>query len=460
MGSSRKEINMLTGSLWDRILFYALPLAATGILQQLFNAADVAVVGRCTGEQGAVAMAAVGANSPVIGLIVTLFVGISLGTNIVIAIAVGMKDRNIIHEVVHTSIVIALIGGVVMLGLGELLATRILTYLDVPDEVLPQAVLYFRIYLTGLPFILLYNFEAAIFRGIGNTQIPLIALLISGIINIILNLFFVLVLGMTVDGVAIATVIANVISSAALLYFLARDKLYSRIAHFSISIDYEIFLKIMRIGVPAGIQGAVFAIANIIIQSAINSLGTVVMAASSAAFNIEIFAYVILNSFSLACTTFVGQNGGAGNLPRCNRTIVLCLLEGTVCTALSILTILFLGRSLLSIFNTSPEVIETGYTRLLIVFSAYIFTMIYEVISGYLRGFGISLIPAILTVVGICGVRIAWIYCVFPEHRTFDTIMLAYPVSLSFTAVLLFIALLTLYPRIRKRNAEHRAASA
>ena len=202
----------------------------------------------------------------------------------------------------------------------------------------------------------------------------------------------------------------------------------------------------MRIGVPAGIQAGVFAIANIIIQSAINSLGTIVMAASSAAFNIEIFAYDVLNAFSQACTTFVGQNNGAGNMRRCRRTLCICLIEDTVCTAASVLLILFFGRQILSLFTVKKEVIDTGYTRLMIVFTAYVFTMLYEVMAGYLRGFGISFLPALLTTIGICGVRISWIYFVFPKNATFHTIMMAYPYSLAATAVLIFIALTVLRP--------------
>ena len=403
----KKEIDMLSGSLWDKILLYALPLAATGILQQLFNAADVIVVGRFTGDKGAPSMAAVGANSPVIGLIVNVFAGVSLGTNVIIANAVGMKNRDTIQKAVHTSIFFSVVCGIIMAVLGELFAIPILRSLSVPDDVLPMAVLYLRIYLTGLPVILLYNFEAAIYRGMGNTRTPLEALTAAGVINIFLNLFFVIILGMTVDGVAIATVISNAVSSIALLRNLIITDSDAKLEAGQLRIDPSVFGKIMRIGVPAGIQAGVFAIANIIIQSAINSLGTIVMAASSAAFNIEIFAYDVLNAFSQACTTFVGQNNGAGNMRRCRRTLCICLIEDTVCTAASVLLILFFGRQILSLFTVKKEVIDTGYTRLMIVFTAYVFTMLYEVMAGYLRGFGISFLPALLTTIGICGVRIS-----------------------------------------------------
>lgn len=449
---SKQKINMLSGSLWDRILLYALPLAATGILQQMFNAADVIVVGRFTGDKGAVAMAAVGANSPVIGLIVNAFVGISLGTNVVIANATGMNDRDTIHKAVHTSVFFAIICGIVMSVLGEIFAVPILKSLSVPDEVLPMAVLYLRIYLIGLPVILLYNFEASIYRGTGNTRFPLEALTVSGVLNVFLNLFFVIVVKMTVDGVAVATVISNCVSSLVLLYRLTASESDIRLDLKRLKADPAVFIKIMRIGIPAGIQSAVFSIANVIIQSAINSLGTIVMAASSAAFNIEIFAYDVLDSFGQACTTFTGQNNGAGNMKRCRKILFLCLAEDAVCTALSIVLILFFGKTILSLFTDNEQVINTGYVRLILIFTAYIFTMLYDVMSGYMRGFGISALPALLTTIGICGVRIAWIYTVFPKNRTFHTIMMAYPYSLATTAVLIGIALAILKPS----KKEHR----
>ena len=439
-------INMLEGPIWNRILQFALPLMATGILQQLFNAADIAVVGRFTGEKGSAAMAAVGANSPIIGLLLNSFIGIALGSNVVIANAIGKKDSRAVSKVVHTSILLALAGGLFLTGIGELFAESILSSQNVPAEVLPMAILYFRIYMAGMPVILLYNFESAIFRGSGNTRTPLLALAISGVLNVCLNLFFVAVLHMTVDGVAVATVISNCVSSVLLFIFLLKSDSLVKVRFRDLRADWQGLKRILRIGVPAGLQSAVFSFANIIIQSAINSLGTIVMAASSAAFNIEIFAYYVLNSFSQACTTFVGQNYGAGNIRRCRRIMGLCFLEGVIATAVTVLVILLFGHSLLSIFNTDPEVIRVGYYRLMIIFSAYIFSLSYEVMSGYMRGFGISLIPALLTTAGICGVRITWIYAVFPHYGTFENIMLVYPISLCTAAVLILLALLFLHP--------------
>ena len=330
--------------------------------------------------------------------------------------------------------------------IGELFIGNLLSVLKVPDDVYPYALIYIRIYLLGMPVILLYNFEAAIFRSIGETKIPLVALAISGVLNVLLNLFFVIVLKMTVNGVAIATVAANAVSSVILFIKLVRTDSVIRVRRHELRFDGKTFLDIIRIGLPAGIQSAVFAIANIVIQSAINSLGTVVIAASSAAFNIEIFAYDVFNSFSQACTTFTGQNYGAGQLKRCKKVLLLCIIEDAIATGLVVLLVLLMGKTLLSLFNSDPQVVEIGYTRLLMVFSAYAFSMLYENMSGYLRGFGISLVPAILTTIGVCGVRLLWIALVFPAHRTFKAIMAVYPLSLSVTAVLIFFALIAYRP--------------
>lgn len=448
----KQKLDMLNGSIWNKLPVFALPIAATGILEQLFNASDIAIVGNFAQTDKTAAVAAVGANSPIIGLILNLFIGIALGANVVIANAIGRDDRQTVQKAVHTSMVVSVIGGVLVAIIGELIAEPLLTVLNVPDDVLELALLYLRIYFLGMPVILLYNFEAAIFRSIGETKMPLIALTLSGILNVLLNLFFVIVLKMSVNGVATATVLANVVSAGILYIKLVKSDKYIKVEFKKLRIDGKVFAKIMQIGLPAGIQSAVFAVANIVIQGAINSLGTVVIAASSAAFNIEIIAYNVMNSFSQACTTFVGQNFGANKLDRCKKTLFLCLIEDAIASGTAILIVLITGKFLLSIFNNNPEVIEIGYTRLVIIFIAYIFSMLYEVMSGYLRGFGFSLVPAILTTVGVCVLRIIWINTIFPANRTFVTIMTAYPVSLATTAVLIFIALIIYRPSKRFAN--------
>ena len=439
-------IDMLSGSMWDKILLYALPVAATGILGQLFNASDIAVVGNFAPGDTVSAVAAVGANGPVIGLVLNLFIGIALGANVVIANAIGRGDHETVSRAVHTSIVASVLGGLLITLFGELFAVSVLEMLNVPEEVLPLAAKYMRIYLIGMPVILLYNFESAIFRSAGDTKTPLAALAISGVLNVLLNLFFVIVMRMTVEGVAIATVTANAISSALLMRKLIKSELLVKIELKKLKISWPILGRILKIGVPAGIQGAVFSLSNIVIQSAINSLGKIVMAASSAAFNIEIMAYYILNSFGQACTTFVGQNYGAAQIDRCRKAFKLCLIEGVIATACAVGITLVSGKFLLSLFNNDPEVIRLGFVRFEFIFASYIFSTFYDGMSGYLRGFGISLTPALLTMLGVCGIRVLWVATVFPKNPCFETIMQVYPISLAVNAVLIFTALMIIRP--------------
>ena len=441
--------SMTEGSLWNKILGFAFPLAMTGILQQMFNAADIAVVGNYTGDLGEACMAAVGANTPIINFIVNGFLGISRGTNVVIANAVGSKDDETVKKAVHTSMIVAVIGGILVALLGELLAEPILRSQNIADDSVNMAILYFRIYIAGTPVILLYNFEAAIFRGIGNTRMPFIALVISGVINVGLNIFFVVFMHRTVDGVATATVISNMISGIILLLFLRKSKTPARFDEKRLKVDWPVLGKIVKIGIPASLQACVFSAANIIIQSAINGLGTVVAAASSAAFNIEIFSYYVLNSFGQACTTITGQNYGAKKIDRCKKTLKLCLLEGIVIEGLMVTTLLICGKNLISIFTDNPELVEIGYIRVMFITTAHLFSLFYDVMSGYMRGYGISLSPALVTMFCICGIRIFWIYTVFEKFRSFQTIMTVYPISLGTTAVAIFILLLIKRPARR-----------
>lgn len=442
----RKQ-SMTEGSLWNKILGFAFPLAMTGILQQAFNAADIAVVGNFTGELGEACMAAVGANTPIINFIINGFLGISLGTNVVIANAVGSKDDETVQKAVHTSMIVALLGGVIVALLGELLAEPIFRMQNISDEAFSMALLYFRIYIAGTPVILLYNFEAAIFRGIGNTRIPFLALVIAGLINVGLNVFFVVFMGRTVDGVATATVISNMISGIVLLLFLKKSKTPARFDEKKLRISGSVLKKILKIGIPSSLQACVFSAANIIIQSAINSLGTLVAAASSAAFNIEIFSYYVLNSFGQACTTFTGQNYGARKFDRCRKSLKLCLLEGIVIEGLMVGFLLFFGRDLIAVFKPgNPELVEIGYVRVMFITTAHLFSLFYDVMSGYMRGYGISLSPALVTMCCICGIRIIWIYTVFEQFRSFASIMAVYPLSLGVNALAIFILLLIKRP--------------
>lgn len=456
MSEKTENMDMLQGSLTDKILAFALPLAATGILQQLFNAADVAVVGQYAGKN---AMAAVGSNSPIIGLLVNAFVGIALGANVVISRFTGQKNSDGVQKAVHTSVVFAVFSGFALMLFGELIAPFLLRLLSVPDEIFPLSLLYLRVYLLGLPVIFLYNFESAVFRSQGDTRTPLICLVISGVINVALNLFFVRVLGMSVDGVATATVISNLISSAMLFVLLCRRHDSIRLQIQKLQMDQQILAAMVRIGLPAGLQGMVFSVSNLCIQSAINQLGADVMAASSAAFNIEIFAYYVINSFGQACTTFVGQNYGAGNIDRCRRVARISLVLDFAITAVICVLLMVFGRPLLGLFNRDPAVASIGMIRLRYIVSAEVINVVMEVMSGAMRGYGYSLVPAIITFAGVCGIRITWVYTVFRTSQGFHTLMMVYPISWAVTAAALCIAYLLFLRRFRGTGAQKQTIS-
>lgn len=434
-----KKIDMTHGSLWDKILMIALPLAASGILQQLFNAADVAVVGQFVGKE---AMAAVGANAPVVNILITMFTGISLGANVVISRYTGRKDKENAENAAHTAILVAVISGFFILVLGQCIARITLEMMSVPSDCLDMAVLYLRVYLCGMPVIFLYNFEAAIFQSQGDTKTPLMCLIISGIVNVILNLFFVIVIGMTVNGVALATVISNGISSMLLFAFLLKGKTPLTIEKQRFNIHAELLKEMLQIGLPAGLQGMVFSISNILIQSAVNSLGTDVVAGSSAAGNLEIIGYFVVNSFSQACTTIIGQNFGANQPERCHKTLMISLVESWVVGGTVSFLIIIFGKQLLRLFNSDPNVIAFGYQRLFWILSFEVINGTIDIISGAMRGYGESLTPALIALVCICGVRIVYIFTYFASHRSFTTLMLAYPISWIITVIVISAAYL------------------
>lgn len=440
---------MLHGPLAGKVLKFALPLAMTGILQQLFNAADVAIIGRYVGKN---AMAAVGANTSIVSLIVTLFIGISIGANVVIAMAIGHGSKERVKKAIHTALVFALIGGMVIFGVGELFAHPFMVMMGVPDEVLPMAVLYLRVYLAGMPVILFYNFEAAILRADGDTRTPLIALTFAGVMNVLLNLFFVIKCHMAAEGVALATVLANIASALILLRTLQKNKGNVSVRLSELRIDLDVLKSELRIGVPAGIQSGVKAIANVVIQSAINSLGATVMAGSSAAFNVEVIAFLILDAFGQTCTTFIGQNYGAHQYGRCKKILFTCLIEDVIATGAAIITLLFFGRHLLALFNTNPEVIDAGMVRMTYLMAGFPFSMVNEIFSGYLRGFGRSVPPAVTSLMGTCAIRIIWVFFVFPHQRTFSWLMTCYPISLATAMTMTMMLVIIMRPSAKMKK--------
>ena len=440
MAQSNTSIDILHGSLWRDIPLFALPVAITGILEQLSNLIDTLMIGHFSPDGGTLGMAAVGSTTPIATLLIMLFVGLSLGANVTIAHAVGAGDRERANRCAHTAVVLALLG-VVATILMEIASRPVLQCLSVPPEIFNDALIYLRVYLLGIPAILLFNFEAAVFRSVGVTRMPLVALAISAALNVVLDGAFVAFLGWGAAGVALATVLCYIVSSGFLFTRLLKAGEAIRIDPRRLRIDHESVTKIVRIGLPAGIQGSVFSLANILIQTCINSLGAQVVAASSAALALEFVCYSLLNSFSQACTTFVGQNSGAGNLGRCKKVLKVALIEDAIITIVMIVLVVWQGRTILALFSSDAEVLDIAYVRVCTLFPAYVFSMAYENMSGYLRGFGISALPSALTAIGVCGTRFFWALVVFPAHPTFATVMLAYPVSFSTTALLIAGAL-------------------
>ncbi|MBO6046900.1 MAG: MATE family efflux transporter [Erysipelotrichaceae bacterium] len=442
---NKEKSSMLTGTLWDKILLFALPLAASSILQQLFNSADVAVVGRFAGT---VALAAVSSNGSIIGLLVNSFVGMSVGANVVIANYIGQERMDHVKKAIHNAITLAVIIGLSLMVIGIVITPYMLRLIGSPAEVFPYAVLYLRIYFIGVPFIILYNFEAAVLRSHGQTQRPVISLSVAGVINIILNLILVIVFKMSVAGVAIATVVSNIVSSMDLLFYLLRDKSGYGLNPKELEFDPIFIKQILRVGLPAGLQGAVFSISNLVIQSSVNSFGPDTIAASGAALNFEMFAYYLLNAFGQAAVTFSSQNFGAKQYKRCLQATRCALIEGGILvTLLSGLFIIF-RYPLVHIFTASDEVARIAAIRMVVVLSLEFFNMSDDVISGGLRGIGYAVTPTVICIAGICGVRIAWVTFALPFNHNFQMLMYCYPLSWMVTTTCLVAAYFTCYRRL------------
>ena len=436
-----KQMDMIHGPMFYKILFFALPLAASSILQQLFNSADVAVVGRFAGSA---ALAAVGGNSPVINLLINMFVGLSIGANVIIANFIGQGREDKVKEAVHTVMSVALISGVSLLVIGIIIAKPILLMINTPSEVINLAVLYLRIYFLGMPFVMVYNFGAAILRSTGETRKPLYCLIISGIINILLNL---LLFHLSVAGVAIATVIADGVSAFLVVYFLSHSDDAIRLNIRELSLNKEIVVKVIKIGAPAGLQGVVFSLSNVFIQSAINGFGTHAMAGSSAGLNYEYFTYYMINAFNQTAVTFTSQNYGAKDLERCKRAFRISLVTGMALTL--VMSFIFVGATdfFAGIYTNDPVAIKYAIIRMKHVTLLECLTGVYEISGGALRGMGHSLLPALLTVIGSCGFRVVWLYTVFKVVPTFTMLMNVYPVTWVITGTMV----MTSYLIIRKR---------
>ena len=424
------RMDMTEGPLTTKIIKFTIPVMLTGILQLLFNTADVIVVGRFTGKT---ALAAVGSTGSLINLLVSLFMGLSIGTNVLVARYQGAKDDKAVSETVHTSIALGIVGGLILLIIGVVATRPLLEMMATPEDVIDQSTLYMRILFFGMPLNLILNFGAAILRAIGDTKRPLYYLTIAGVINLFLNIFLVTVFSLGVAGVAIATVISEGVSCILILLCLKHETGAIRLYFNRIKINPSKCIDIMKIGLPAGLQGCIFSISNVLIQSSVNSFGSTVMAGNTAASNIEGFVYVSMNSLHQTCISFTSQNFGAGKFKRIKKVLINCLVIVAITGLVLGNSAYFFGKYLLSAYNNEAEVISYGLIRLSIISTMYFLCGLMDVMVGAMRGIGYSILPMIVSLVGACGLRIVWIYTVFVKFRTLDILFISYPVTWTIT---------------------------
>lgn len=426
MKENKFEIDMCTGPLLPKLISFAVPLMLSGILQLLFNAVDLIVVGRFAGSS---CLAAVGSTTALINIFINFFIGLSLGSNVVAARLYASGEHDKMSDVVHTSILTALISGVIILVLGQLFSETALRIMDTPDEIIGMSVLYMRIYFLGTPFFMLYNFGAAILRAVGDTKRPMIFLVIAGIINAGLNVFLVVVFHLDVAGVAVATVFSQMISCLLVIIVLLKSPQAYRLYFSKLNIHTEHLKEIIRIGIPAGLQSTVINVSNAMLQSSVNSFGEYAMAGYTAANNIFGFLYTSANAITQGCMSFTSQNLGAGKYKRMKIVLVDCLiLETVICLALGSVAYFF-GTQILGIYTSSDTVIKYGLQVLSLTTLTYFLCGYMDCIPGSLRGMGHSAVPMVLSIIGTVGVRIIWIYGFFPQHRDLKFLFISYPLS-------------------------------
>lgn len=448
------EIDMCNGPLLGKILLFSLPLMLSGILQLLFNAADMIVVGRWGGSN---ALAAVGSTGSLINLLVNVFIGLSVGANVLVSRYYGAGQEKELSEMVHTAILTAFVCGVLLVFIGFFVAPVALEAMGTPPEVLDQSVLYVRIYFAAMPAMMVYNFGAAILRAVGDTRRPLYFLLVAGIINVILNLIFVIGFSMDVAGVAMATAISQVVSAILVVICLMRSNGSYRLVLKELRIVPHKLWMMARIGIPAGLQGAIFSISNVLIQSSINSFGATAMAGNSAAGNLEGFVYTAMNALHQTAVSFVGQNYGAKNYKRIGRIAILCLGIVTVVGLVMGIGLYFLSPWLLQLYVTETEAIEAevigyGILRLMYISCPYFLCGFMDTVVGCLRGMGRSVLPMIVSLTGACLFRVVWIYTVFAADRTLNTLYISYPISWAITSAVHVLCFLIIFHKSKKNT--------
>ena len=444
MKRKSNSIDILNGPLAWKLVRFAIPLALAGVLQQLFNSADAAVAGRFVGSE---ALAAIGGTTPVVMLLISLFTGLSVGTNVLVALRIGQGHPEKIEAAVHTSIFVALVSGVLLLVLGIAFVEPLLSMIAMPEDAFAPAILYLDIFFLGMPFSMLYNFGSAVLRSKGDTQRPLYALIVAVILNVVLNVAFVTVVPWGIAGVAIATDIANAVSAGMIVWFLMHEEDPYRLRWRRLRATKAELLIILKIGVPAGLQGVVFSLSNVVIQSGINSFGTASTAGVAAALNFEFYTYFLINAFTQAAVTFIGQNYAARQLDRCDKVFRLCLVFAIGSVLMLNAVWLGLGETALRIFTADDAAIEYGLMRWWYGMAFQFIAATYEVTAGCMRGMGWSMTPTVIIILGSCVLRIVWVLTVFQMYPEFPVLVSIYPITWAVTGIAMFIT----YYFVRKR---------
>ncbi len=447
--TKKYEIDMCNGPLLGKILVFYVPLMLSGILQLLFNAADIVVVGRFAGSQS---LAAVGSTSSLINLLVNVFIGLSVGANVLVARFYGANKEKELSEMVHTAVMTSLVSGCILVVLGIALAKPALTLMDTPLDVIGQSVLYMRIYFLGMPAMMAYNFGSAVLRAVGDTKRPLYFLFSAGVINVALNLLFVIVFSMGVAGVATATVISQIVSALLVLRCLAKSDSSYRLNLKALKIVPDKLLKMIQIGVPAGLQGALFSISNVLIQSSVNSFGSIAMAGNTAASNVEGFVYTSMNAFHQTAISFTGQNYGARNFKRIGKILLICQVSVLIVGLVMGNAVYGLSGILLRLYSPEAEVIQYGVLRLGIICTTYCLCGMMDVMVGSLRGMGYSIMPMLVSLTGACLFRIVWIYTLFKQYHTLECLYISYPISWTLTFLVHLICFAIAYRRLLKKT--------
>lgn len=452
--SKKYEIDMCNGPLLGKIMIFYVPLMLSGVLQLLFNAADIAVVGYFAGNES---LAAVGSTGSLTNLIINLFMGLSVGANVLVSRYYGAGQMKELKEMVQTAVATAVVGGVVLIFVGFFVAKPALALMATPDNVIDHSVLYMRIYFAGMPFMMAYNFGSAVLRAVGDTRRPLYYLMIAGMVNVALNLIFVICFSMGVAGVAAATVISQAISAALVIRCLIRTEGVYRLELKGIRIMPDKLLRMIQIGVPAGLQGSLFSISNVLIQSSVNGFGSVAMAGNTAGSNIEGFVYTSMNAFHQSAISFAGQNYGAMKYKRVGKVLLICealvILVGLV---MGNLAYLFAGN-ILKVYSTDPEVISYGILRMRYICVTYFLCGMMDVIVGVLRGIGCSIMPMLVSLTGACLFRVVWIYTVFRQVRTLSCLYISYPISWILTFLVHLVCFAIVYRKLLRSGVPKEA---